>query len=275
MICCTRDDHHIHKYLAGIAQSLALCLKTNQKETMHISITCGSEPQLIASCFLLFILALACWPPVYPEKTLMQRERSMLWCDLNMIPAKFCGVTTVVFVCAIYCCRNRNMHMHHNLHDVVFRNVPRSLMTRNSRERICSFIIPACCRISLPYITGFDIKIIHQRIQTTCLSDYHHYCSIDIVLFHNVTCYINNLLSHILVNSTDLLNITCTLIAPGLIWGRLECINNQHLVGSIQHAVSCICWWESAMRLRWDERRGSAEVVWDLEKAKILEGYYE
>ena len=120
----------------------------------------------------------------------------------------------------IYCCRNGNMHMHPNLRDVVLRNVPRSLMIRNSRKRICSFIIPACCHISFPYITGFDIIVIHQRIQTTCLSHYHHYCSIDIVLFHNVTCYINNLTSHILLNSTDLLNITCTLVH-----GMIECSN--------------------------------------------------
>jgi hypothetical protein len=80
MICCTRDDHHIHEYnLAGTAQSLPLCLKTNNFNTVHVSIMCGSEPQLIASCFLLFILALACWPSVSPPKKVnAEGERSML-----------------------------------------------------------------------------------------------------------------------------------------------------------------------------------------------------
>ena len=54
--------------------------------------------------------------------------------------------------------------------------------------------IPSCCHISLPCITGFDIKIFHQRIQTTrshasqchhC--QYYHYCNVDFVCFHKVT----------------------------------------------------------------------------------------
>ena len=50
------------------------------------------------------------------------------------------------------------------------------------------------------YITGFDIKIIHQRIQNTCLhashchhSSYYHYCNVNFVLFHNGTCYTKSL----------------------------------------------------------------------------------
>lgn len=82
--------------------------------------------------------------------------------------------------------------------------------------------IPA---ISLPYITGFHIKIIHQSIETT-----HQVVIIVIiiiamltVLFHNVICYTNSLLAHIHVNTRCLLNITCTLAAMGMILGRLEC----------------------------------------------------
>ena len=38
---------------------------------------------------------------------------------------------------------------------------------------------------------------------------------ISYVLFHNVTCYTNSLVSHIHVNTTKLRNITCMLVATG------------------------------------------------------------
>ena len=69
---------------------------------------------------------------------------------------------------------------------------------------------------------GFDIKIIHQRIETTCLqaSHCHHLSLLSLLsLFQcwlcviNVTCYTKSLLSCIHVNtSTYLLIITCTLL---------------------------------------------------------------
>ena len=78
---------------------------------------------------------------------------------------------------------------------------------------------------------GFDVKIIHQSVQTICshASHCHHfhyydYCNVDFMLFHNVTCYIEYLLSHNHVNIANLLNITCTLVAICMILGRLECI---------------------------------------------------
>ena len=43
------------------------------------------------------------------------------------------------------------------------------------------------------------------------------------VLFHNVTCYTNSLLSHIHVNTIKVRNITCTLVATCLILRSLEC----------------------------------------------------
>ena len=35
---------------------------------------------------------------------------------------------------------------------------------------VLSLNILPCCHISLPYITSFDIKVIHRRIQTTCIT---------------------------------------------------------------------------------------------------------
>ena len=66
---------------------------------------------------------------------------------------------------------------------------------------VLSVILPCCCHISLSYITVFDIKLIHQRIQTAHLHEsrchhchYCHDCNVDVVLFHIVTCYTNSLL---------------------------------------------------------------------------------
>ena len=113
-----------------------------------------------------------------------------------------------------------------NLH-----NVTPSLLSQNPKGTdVLNLNIPPYCHISLPCITCFDINIIPQRIQTTrshapCCHHCHdyHYCRVDFVSFKYVTRYINSLLSHIHVNTTDLLNITCTLVATCMIIGRLEC----------------------------------------------------
>ena len=67
-----------------------------------------------------------------------------------------------------------------------------------------------CCHISFSYIMGFDIKLIHQRTQTTRLHTscchhchYYDYYYLDLVLFHNITCYIDSLLSHIHDTTTN------------------------------------------------------------------------
>ena len=103
--------------------------------------------------------------------------------------------------------------------------------TPNPREWIIfSVNLTPCCRVSLPYIMGFDININHQRIQTTrshasrCHHCNHcHYYNVDFVLFHNVTCYIDSLFSRFHVNTTKLPNITCTLVATSMILRGLEC----------------------------------------------------
>ena len=73
-----------------------------------------------------------------------------------------------------------------------------------------------CCHILLPYITGFDIKVNHHIFTHTPCCHHCHYCqyfNVDIILFHNGTCYIDPLLSRIHVETTYLLNIMCTLVA--------------------------------------------------------------
>ena len=48
---------------------------------------------------------------------------------------------------------------------------------------------------------------------------------LNFVLFHNVTCYTNYLLSCIHVNTIELHNITCTLVTTNVILRNLDCIS--------------------------------------------------
>ena len=52
---------------------------------------------------------------------------------------------------------------------------------------------------------------------------------ISFVLFHNVTCYTNSILSRIHVNTIKLCNITCALVATSMILRSLECNRATHL----------------------------------------------
>ena len=110
-----------------------------------------------------------------------------------------------------------------------------------------------CARLESPSLSSHfpliylnnNIKIIHQRIQTTCEHAprrlYCHYYNVDFVLFHNVTCLTNSLLSCIHVNTAHLLDITCTLVTTCMILGRLEC--------TCCNIIDCAfisdmyCWW--------------------------------
>ena len=52
---------------------------------------------------------------------------------------------------------------------------------------------------------------------------------ISLVLFHNVTCYTDSIVSHIHINTTKLYNITCTLLATSVILWSLECIPKKSM----------------------------------------------
>ena len=56
-------------------------------------------------------------------------------------------------------------------------------------------------------------------------SNYPH---ISFVLFHDVTCYTNSIVSLIHVNTTKLHNIMCTLVATCVILRSLEC-HRKHI----------------------------------------------
>jgi hypothetical protein len=55
---------------------------------------------------------------------------------------------------------------------------------------------------------------LHHNIKILCF-----------VLFHSVTCYTNSIVSCIHVNTTNLRNIMCTLVATCVVLWSVECIN--------------------------------------------------
>ena len=124
-------------------------------------------------------------------------------------------------------------HIHLHLHNVTLCNATPSLISCNPRNICARFKHPSLLsRFPLIYIM-FLTLIIHQRSKTTrsytsCCHHCHykHYCNVGSVLFHDVTLYTNSLLSCIHVNTTNILNIMCTLVAIGMILGRLDCIVN-------------------------------------------------
>jgi hypothetical protein len=60
---------------------------------------------------------------------------------------------------------------------------------------------------------------------------------ISFVVFHNVTCYINSIVSYIHVNTTKLRIIMCTLVAKGVMLWSLESI----YISNIFSLELCIC----------------------------------
>ena len=57
---------------------------------------------------------------------------------------------------------------------------------------------------------------------------------ISFMLFHNITSYIDSIVSRIHVSTAKLSNITCTLVATYVILRSLECIHNHSRLSSLK-----------------------------------------
>jgi hypothetical protein len=69
---------------------------------------------------------------------------------------------------------------------------------------------------------------------------HHAIKMLHFVLFNNVTCYTKSIVSRIHVNTINFCNITCTLVAIGVILRSLECTTNgieYHM--TLNYYVSC------------------------------------
>ena len=120
--------------------------------------------------------------------------------------------------------------VHPNLCDVTLFNVTLSLISRNPQGTdVHNLNLFPCCHIFLPYMMSLtlkqSIKAFNPHLHASCCHHYHyyHHCNVDQVLFPNIIYCTYALLSCIHVNTTCLLNITCTLVATCLIFERLEC----------------------------------------------------
>ena len=123
-------------------------------------------------------------------------------------------------------------NIHSKLCNINPYNFIPSLISRNPRERmflvwISLFVVtfpPICHGLRIQEITTKEFKP-HASHSHHC--SYCHYYNVDFVLFHNITYYTNSPLSHIHLNTTQLLNITCTLVSTRVIlWSFRGCLHH-------------------------------------------------
>ena len=157
-------------------------------------------------------------------------------------------------------CQTQCPKLHSELRNINLHNVIHSLISWNPREEmsvvqisllIVTFIFLISRILSLMQITkegnphlalrhvsicGVSLSsssyvtcwmLVHAYVtssgKTKWSGPHHTIKMLHFVLFHNFTCYTNSTISCIHVNTTKFRNVTCTLVATGVILRSLEC----------------------------------------------------
>ena len=109
-----------------------------------------------------------------------------------------------------------------------------SLISQTLGNGCSQFNLTPYYHISFPYITCWILKQTIQEIKpharthhAVINSNSCHYYNVHFMLFHNITCYTNSLLSRIHVTTTKLLNTRCTLVATSVILWSWEWYNSH------------------------------------------------
>jgi hypothetical protein len=101
-------------------------------------------------------------------------------------------------------------------------SLPLLFLSQNPRERT-----PSSCHVFFPYITYFDVKIIHRRNETTLTRIVMSSSSSSLLRYFVMSYVILILYYHATrVNTIYLINIICSLVATCVIVGKLE-YNNR------------------------------------------------
>ena len=130
-------------------------------------------------------------------------------------------------------CLKAHLKVYFVSHGYTLRNVTPSLVSETLSNGVFSSNLPPCFHIFLSYITYFDIKIIHLIKEFKPHAHTHHVVIIVIIVIIAMLTLCYSVMSHValilyyhvsmLTKTTCLLNITCTLVATGVILGGIEC----------------------------------------------------
>ena len=92
----------------------------------------------------------------------------------------------------------------------------------------CHLLILILLPLLMPLVECWCMHMPHRPGRPSGVDHMHHTIQmLHFVLFHSVTCYTNSIVSHMHVNTTKFCNITCTLVATGVILWSLESIKNM------------------------------------------------
>ena len=123
---------------------------------------------------------------------------------INQIQSKICHINLLNLIHSLICLNPREW---------MFSVKSHSLLSHAPLIYHGGLTLKSTTREFQPHARTHHVVIVH------C-----HYCNAGFMLFHDVICYTNSLLSPTHVNTIKILNIMCTLVATSMMLWSLECI---------------------------------------------------